>query len=103
MLSEPVRLRRLPGHPWRRDRGPSEFKLATTRGAPVRHTLPLERKGKPPLHLIQCWVSAMVNPSTQTTRKELLADQSSHRASLDELNEAAAAGWAGLPGAGLNP
>jgi len=45
----------------------------------------------------------MVNPSTQTTRKELLADQSSHRASLDELNEAAAAGWAGLPGARLNP
>ena len=29
----------------------------------------------------------------------LLADRSSHRASLDELNEAAAAGWAGLPGA----
>jgi len=28
----------------------------------------------------------------------LLADRSSHRASLDELNEAAAAGWAGLPG-----
>ena len=33
----------------------------------------------------------------------LLADHSSHRASLDELNEAAAAGWAGLPGAGPNP
>ena len=33
----------------------------------------------------------------------LLADRSSHRASLDELNEAAAAGWAGLPGAGPNP
>ena len=33
----------------------------------------------------------------------LLADRSSHRASMDELNEAAAAGWAGLPGAGPNP
>ena len=33
----------------------------------------------------------------------LLADRTSHRASLDELNEAAAAGWAGLPGAGPNP
>ena len=30
----------------------------------------------------------------------LLAGRSSHRASLDELNEAAASGWAGLPGAG---
>ena len=30
----------------------------------------------------------------------LLADRSSHRASLDELNGAAASGWAGLPGAG---
>ena len=29
----------------------------------------------------------------------LLADRSSHRASLDELNGAAASGWAGLPGA----
>ena len=29
----------------------------------------------------------------------LLADRSSHRASLDELNEAAASGWADLPGA----
>ena len=33
----------------------------------------------------------------------LLADRSSHRASLDELNEAAASGWAGLPGAGPKP
>ena len=33
----------------------------------------------------------------------LLADRSSHRASLDALNEATAAGWAGLPGAGPNP
>ena len=33
----------------------------------------------------------------------LLADRSSHRASLDELNEAAAAGWAGLPGAAPKP
>ncbi len=30
----------------------------------------------------------------------LLADRSSHRASLDELNGAAASGWAGLPAAG---
>jgi bifunctional DNA-binding transcriptional regulator/antitoxin component of YhaV-PrlF toxin-antitoxin module len=30
----------------------------------------------------------------------LLADRSSHRASLDELNRAAVAGWADLPGAG---
>ena len=30
----------------------------------------------------------------------LLADRSSHRASLDELNRAAVAGWAGLPAAG---
>ncbi len=29
----------------------------------------------------------------------LLADRSSHRASLDELNGAAASGWAGLPAA----
>jgi hypothetical protein len=29
----------------------------------------------------------------------LLADRSSHRASLNELNGAAASGWAGLPGA----
>ena len=29
----------------------------------------------------------------------LLADRSSHRASLDELNGAAASGWADLPGA----
>ena len=29
----------------------------------------------------------------------LLADRSSHRASLDELNGAAASCWAGLPGA----
>ena len=28
----------------------------------------------------------------------LLADRSSHRASLDELNGAAASGWADLPG-----
>ena len=33
----------------------------------------------------------------------LLADRSRHRASLDELNEAAASGWAGLPGAGPKP
>ena len=33
----------------------------------------------------------------------LLADRSSHRAGLDELNEVTAAGWAGLPGAGPNP
>ena len=33
----------------------------------------------------------------------LLADRSSHRASLDELNEAAVAGWAGLPAAGPKP
>ena len=32
----------------------------------------------------------------------LLADRSSHRASLDELNGAAASGWAGLPAAGPN-
>jgi hypothetical protein len=30
----------------------------------------------------------------------LLADRSSHRASLDELNRAAVAGWTDLPGAG---
>jgi hypothetical protein len=35
-----------------------------------------------------------------TLRKELLADRSSHRASLDELNGAAASGWADLPAAG---
>lgn len=33
----------------------------------------------------------------------LQADRSSHRASLDELNGAAAAGWAGLPGAAPKP
>ena len=33
----------------------------------------------------------------------LLADRSSHRASLNELNGAAASGWAGLPGAGPKP
>ena len=34
----------------------------------------------------------------------LLADRSSsHRASLDELNEAAASGWAGSPGAAPKP
>jgi len=33
----------------------------------------------------------------------LLAGRSSHRASLDELDEAAAAGWAGLSGADPNP
>jgi len=30
----------------------------------------------------------------------LLADRSSHRASLDELNGTATSGWAGLPAAG---
>ena len=33
----------------------------------------------------------------------LLADRSSHRASLDELNGAAASGWADLPGAAPKP
>jgi len=33
----------------------------------------------------------------------LLAGRSSHRARLDELDEAAAAGWAGLYGADPNP
>ena len=33
----------------------------------------------------------------------LLADRSRHRASLDELNGAAASGWAGLPGAAPKP
>lgn len=33
----------------------------------------------------------------------LLADRSSQRASLDELNEAAASGWADLPGAAPKP
>ncbi len=33
----------------------------------------------------------------------LLADRSSHRASLDELNGAAASGWASSPGAGPKP
>ena len=33
----------------------------------------------------------------------LLADRSSHRASLDELNEAAASGWAVLPRACPKP
>ena len=33
----------------------------------------------------------------------LLADRSSHRASLDELNEAGASGWAGSPGAAPKP
>ena len=33
----------------------------------------------------------------------LLADRSSHRASLDELNGTAVAGWAGLPAAGPEP
>jgi len=32
-----------------------------------------------------------------------LADRSSHRASLDELNGAAASGWADLPAAGPKP
>lgn len=33
----------------------------------------------------------------------LLAGRRSHRASVDELNEAAASGWAGLPSASANP
>ena len=33
----------------------------------------------------------------------LLAGRSSHRASIDELNRAAASGWAGLPAAGPEP
>jgi len=33
----------------------------------------------------------------------LLADRSSHRASLDELNGTATSGWAGLPAAGPEP
>lgn len=44
----------------------------------------------------------MVNPSTQAPFTigrfiGLLADYSSHRASLNELNAAAAAGWAAVP------
>jgi hypothetical protein len=33
----------------------------------------------------------------------LLADRSSHRASLDELNGTSTSGWAGLPAAGPKP
>ena len=47
---------------------------------------------------------ARANPlALATLRKGLQADQSSHRASLDELSEAAPAGWAGWPGAAPNP
>jgi len=44
----------------------------------------------------------VLNPDTGTIGGfiGLLADRSSHRASLDELNRAAVAGWADLPGAG---
>ena len=44
----------------------------------------------------------VLNPDTGTIGSfmGLLADRSSHRASVDELNGAAASGWADLPGAG---
>jgi len=44
----------------------------------------------------------VLNPYTDTIGGfiGLLADRSSYRASVDELNGAAASGWAGLPGAG---
>lgn len=47
----------------------------------------------------------VLNPDTGTIGGfiELLADRSSYRASLDELNGAAASGWAGLPAAGPKP
>ena len=47
----------------------------------------------------------VLNPDTGTIGGfiGLLADRSSHRASLDELNEAAASGWSGSPGAGPKP
>ena len=47
----------------------------------------------------------VLNPYTGTIGGfiGLLADRSSHRASLDELNEAAASGWAGSPGAAPKP
>lgn len=47
----------------------------------------------------------VLNPDTGTIGGfiELLADRSSYRASLDELNGAAASGWAGLPEAGPKP
>ena len=47
----------------------------------------------------------VLNPDTGTIGGliGLLADRSSYRARLDELNGAAASGWAGLPGAGPKP
>ena len=47
----------------------------------------------------------VLNPYTGTIGGfiGLLADRSSQRASLAELNGAAASGWAGLPGAGPKP
>ena len=43
----------------------------------------------------------VLNPYTGTIEGFIVlrADRSSHRASLDELNEAAASGWADLPAA----
>jgi hypothetical protein len=47
----------------------------------------------------------VLNPDTGTIGGfiGLLADRSSHQASLDGLNGAAFAGWAGLPAAGPEP
>jgi hypothetical protein len=47
----------------------------------------------------------VLNPYTGTIEGfiGLLADRSSQRASLDGLNGAAVAGWAGLPAAGPEP
>ena len=53
-----------------------------------------------PLFLEQqvVWLS-LEELSQEPNLNGLLADHSRQRASLDELNGAAAAGWAGLPGA----
>ena len=47
----------------------------------------------------------VLNPYTGTIGGfiGLLADRSSQRATLDELNGAAASGWAGLPATGPKP
>jgi len=58
---------------------------STQAPAPLGRSLTVSRKGQ------------------VTLRKELLADRSSHRASLDELNGTSTSGWAGLPAAGPEP